>query len=135
MPAEHFSWLAEQFIASPALDYYFTPVQMKKERPGTLITVLASPSDIPQLVDLLLAHTSTLGVRHWLAERRVLPRESVEIDTHWGKAKVKIARLHGLPPRIAPEYEDCRRIAITHDLPVDAVYREILHQAMSLLSS
>ena len=89
MPAEHFSWLAEQLNTSPALDYYFTPVQMKKERPGTLITVLVSPPDIPKLVDLLLAHTSTLGVRHWLAERRVLPRKSVEIATRWGKARVK----------------------------------------------
>lgn len=133
MLPEHFSFLAEKLASCGVLDFYFTPVYMKKGRPGTLITVMAPTGSASQLAALLLAHTSTLGVRYWLTERSVLPRETLTVETRWGPVRVKKACLPDRPPKLAPEYEDCRSVALAHGVPLDVVYREVLRQALATM--
>lgn len=131
MLPEHFSLLSERLAGSEVLDYYYTPIQMKKGRPGVLITLIVPPERLSPLVDILLAHTSTLGVRYWLAERSVLPRVIRKITTPWGMVHVKVAYGSLRPPKVSPEYEDCRQIALSYNLPLDVVYREVMSRALA----
>ena len=94
---------------------------MKKSRPGTLVTVIARPEHREEMAGILFAETSTLGVRLHDAERRVQAREIVEIDTPHGRVRMKVAR----EGNFAPEYEDCRQLAIERGVPL----KEILIQA------
>ncbi len=94
-----------------ALDVALVPIQMKKGRPGVLVSVQAQPEEADRLADILFVETPTLGVRRSIVERTVLARESVEVQTPWGKIAGKIAFLPYGAQRFAPEYEDCRRIA------------------------
>lgn len=119
-------YVIEQALASGALDVFSTPVQMKKNRPGTLITVLCVPADADRMRDLLLLETSTLGVRMRTERRDSLAREFVSVATRWGEVRLKIARLNGEVVNYAPEYEDCRRIAQAHGVPLKIVMQEAL---------
>lgn len=94
-----------------ALDVALVPIQMKKGRPGLLVSVQARPEEADRLADILFVETPTLGVRRSIVERTVLVRESLEVQTAWGKIAGKIAFLPNGAKRFAPEYEDCRRIA------------------------
>lgn len=129
MSPEHFSLLAEKLASSEALDYYFTPVYMKKGRPGVLITLLGPPGSSRRLTEFLFMHTSTLGVRHSVTDRTTLRREIITVETRWGPARVKVGYARGRLPKIAPEYEDCRALALANDIPLDVVFREVLAQA------
>jgi pyridinium-3,5-bisthiocarboxylic acid mononucleotide nickel chelatase len=112
-------------IAMGALDCYFTPVQMKKGRPGLLITVLAAPTDAGRLSGLLFSETSTLGVRSYQAERRTLQRRHETVETTWGPVRVKVASRDGKELHFAPEYEDCLALAEQHRVPL----KHVLEQA------
>lgn len=129
MLPEHFSRLSELLAESEALDYFFTPVQMKKGRPGTLVTVLAPCASTSALTSLLLSHTSTLGVRHSMCTRSVLPRRVVTVATPWGAVRVKVGLAPGRAPKLAPEYEDCRSLSAQWGIPIDIVYREACRAA------
>ena len=94
-----------------ALDVALMPIQMKKGRPGVLVSVQARPEDADRLADILFAETPTLGVRRSIVERTILVRESLEVQTPWGRVAGKIAILPNGATRFAPEYEDCQRIA------------------------
>ena len=106
----------EKLMEAGALDTSLSPLQMKKNRPGSLLRVIARPEDQEKLAQLIFAETSTLGLRIHSAERRVEERRIVEVDTQFGKVKMKVSG-HGF----APEYEDCRAIAERTGTPLPQV--------------
>lgn len=110
----------ERLFTAGALDVTLTPVFMKKNRPGTLISVIAAPEMAEELASVLFAETSTLGLRMIVAERRVLAREMAEVETSFGTIRVKYDDRGGF----APEYEDCRRLAAEKGVPLRVVIRE-----------
>lgn len=124
MNPQIYGYLAEQAFAAGALDVYSTAVQMKKGRPGVLLTLLCEPPNADALAALLFRETTTLGVRSYEARRRVLARETVAIETPHGRVRMKLARLNGSVLNAAPEYEDCRRIAAERGVPLKQVLAE-----------
>jgi pyridinium-3,5-bisthiocarboxylic acid mononucleotide nickel chelatase len=120
--AEINGYVMEKLFAAGALDVFFTPIQMKKNRPATLISVLCRPADMDALEMILFRETSTLGVRRQPMERRCLERTSETVDTPYGPVRVKVARLPDGSTKRAPEYEDCKRAAETHSVPLRMVY-------------
>jgi pyridinium-3,5-bisthiocarboxylic acid mononucleotide nickel chelatase len=106
-----------------ALDVFLTPIQMKKNRPGTLLRVICRPGDSGPLTDILLRETSTLGVRQQIMGRMSLPREFRTVTTPYGNVRIKIAKLGDGTRRAAPEYDDCRRLAEDTGAPLRDVYR------------
>jgi uncharacterized protein (TIGR00299 family) protein len=119
---EIFSFVMDRLFSNGALDVFFTSIQMKKNRPGTMIQVLAKPEDVTRLQNILFEETSTLGIRQKIIERYALEREIKEVQTAYGKVQVKIARLVGGESKIAPEADDCRRLAELHKVPVREIY-------------
>jgi hypothetical protein len=117
-------YLLDRLLEEGALDVFGVPVQMKKSRPGTLLTVLCRPEDSAQLTQLVFAETSTFGVRHRLEQRRTLARSWVTVSTQWGDVRIKVASMNGTVSHYAPEYEDCRRIAAEWHLPLKEVMQE-----------
>ena len=121
-----FGYVMERALAAGALEVFGTPVQMKKNRPGMLLTVLAKPADAERLARLIFTETTTLGVRMRTEERRVLARREVSVHTPWGEVRMKVASLNGAISHGAPEYEDCRRIAQERGLPLKQVMQEAM---------
>jgi uncharacterized protein (TIGR00299 family) protein len=126
LSGEGFGFLMERLLESGALDAYLTPVQMKKGRPGTLVTALCRRDQLEGLAAVLLAETGSLGCRYHAAARWEAEREVAEVETPFGTVRVKRATLGGRPLAAAPEYEDCRRIARERGLPWREVYRAAL---------
>ncbi len=123
---ELFSHLYDLFLNhAGVLDFFTTPVFMKKNRPGTLITILAAPESTNELSHLLMRESGSLGVRYRLQERLVLPRSSDVLETPWGPVRIKLAQLSEGETHIKPEYEDCHAIAVKHGLPLLEVYSVI----------
>ena len=118
---EVYGYLVDRLLACGAKDACLTPIIMKKGRPGVTVSVLAEEADADRLSDLLLAETTTLGVRLHRAERRKLPRCSATVKTAYGPVRVKVAG-GARGGRAAPEYEDCARIATERGTPILEVY-------------
>ncbi|NQT51977.1 nickel pincer cofactor biosynthesis protein LarC [bacterium] len=116
----------ERLLDAGALDAFLTPIQMKKSRPGVLLSVIAQPQDAAALEDIILRETSTFGLRRTPASRRKLRREWVEAATPYGTVRVKLGRIGDDIVQAAPEYEDCRRAAAEHHVPLKAVYQAAL---------
>lgn len=114
---ETLGFAMEKLLAAGALDVTFSPLQMKKNRPGTLVRVVARPEDQEKLAAVLFAETSTLGLRIAAAERRVQTRSVVEVETPHGKVRVKTSG----EGQFAPEYEDCRRLALETGVPFQQI--------------
>lgn len=110
----------ERLLAAGALDVSLTPIFMKKNRPGTLIRVVAAPEMTEELANVVFAETTTLGLRIYQTERRVLARKIAEVATSFGQIRVKYNE-HG---SFAPEYDDCRKLAAQHGVPLRAVIAE-----------
>ncbi len=117
-------YIVDLALAEGALDVFTTPVQMKKNRPGTLLTILARPEQEEKLRALLFRESSTLGVRTRHEKRYCLPRRHEAVVTRWGEVRMKVANLNGTVSQYAPEYEDCRRIAVEHHVPLKTVMQE-----------
>jgi uncharacterized protein (TIGR00299 family) protein len=109
-----------------ALDVFTTPVLMKKNRPGTVLTVVTRPEHEENVRALLFRESSTLGIRTRHEKRYALPRHYEAVITHWGEVRMKVATLNGTVSQYAPEYEDCRRIAVEHHVPLKAVMQEAI---------
>ena len=105
-----------------ALDVVFCPAQMKKNRPGVLVQVMGSPGQKDELMDILFAESTTLGVRFQYTQRRILERSSVVIDSPWGKMLVKKVVGPDGVSSFLPEYEACRKIAEEEKIPIRQVY-------------
>ncbi|MFY9821755.1 MAG: nickel pincer cofactor biosynthesis protein LarC [Thermoanaerobaculia bacterium] len=127
LPGEGFGFLMERLLAAGGLDVYFTPVQMKKNRPGTLVTLLCRRPQLAELAGVLLAESGSLGCRYHAAARFEAEREILAVETAFGTVRVKRARLDGRPLAIAPEFEDCRRLALASGVP----WRDVYHAALA----
>ncbi|HEX8961035.1 MAG TPA: nickel pincer cofactor biosynthesis protein LarC [Geobacteraceae bacterium] len=125
MNPEILGFLMERLLAQGALDVAFTPVQMKKNRPGVKLTVLSSRAELDGLARLVLAESTAAGVRYYLAERMMLARRQEERETTLGRVLVKVFHDDGAPLRVAPEFEECRRIAAEQGMSLLEVYRRI----------
>jgi len=119
-----FGYVMDRLLAEGALDVFGAPVQMKKNRPGTLLTILCRPEDAAKLTQIIFAETTTLGVRSRQEQRQTLARRWVSVPTPWGDVRMKIASMNGTVTNYAPEYEDCRRIAAERHLPLKTVMQE-----------
>ena len=124
MNPQIYGYFLEKTLAAGALDVYTTPVQMKKNRPGTLLTVLCKPRDTQAFMAMIFAETTTFGARTYRAERRVLPREWVNVATQFGDVRVKVSRVNGSVLHVAPEFEDCKRVADEKKVPLQKVMAE-----------
>jgi pyridinium-3,5-bisthiocarboxylic acid mononucleotide nickel chelatase len=116
-----FGYVMDRLLEEGALDAFGMPVQMKKNRPGTLLTVLCKPEDAGKLAQLIFTETTTLGVRRRDEIRQTLARRWEKVRTPWGEIRIKIASMNGTVTNYAPEYEDCRRIAAEHRVPLKTV--------------
>ena len=123
-----FGYVIDRLLQEGALDAFCVPVQMKKNRPGMLLTVLCKPEDALRLTDLLFAETTTLGVRRRDEKRQALARRWVNVETRWGQVRMKLASMNGTVTNYAPEYEDCRRIASERHVPLKDVMQEAVRE-------
>lgn len=126
MNPEVFGFLMDRLFEEGALDVYWIPVFMKKNRPGTLVQVLCRRNRKDVLIDCILSETSSLGVKYYDAQRSMLRRESVIMKTAYGEIRVKRILEAGGGVRIVPEYEVCKKIALEKNLPIRMVYDTII---------
>ena len=118
----------DRLLEAGALDVFASPVHMKKNRPGTLMTVLARIEDADALTKIIFAETTTLGVRRRSEHRQALARKWQTVSTRFGEVRIKIASLNGSVTNYAPEYEDCRRIAAEQRVPLKSVMQEAVQE-------
>jgi uncharacterized protein (DUF111 family) len=131
MSPQLYEHVLERLLAAGARDAFLVPVVMKKSRPATMLRVLAAPADRERLATIVFAETTTIGLR-WVAERRmVLAREEKRVDTPWGAVRVKIARAPDGTVNVAPEFEDCRRIATEKQVPLKMVHQAAMAAALA----
>jgi pyridinium-3,5-bisthiocarboxylic acid mononucleotide nickel chelatase len=119
-----FGYVVDRLLEEGALDVFSVPIQMKKNRPGSLLIVLCAPRSAAKLTQLIFAETTTLGVRRREEDRQALARRWENVRTQWGDIRIKIGSMSGSVTNYAPEYEDCRRIAAEHHVPLKAVMQE-----------
>ena len=134
MTGEMLAYVQEKLLAAGAADAWFTAIQMKKGRPGVTLSVICSESNEEAIARLLLRETSTLGVRVRRVHRWEAEREVLEFESSLGPAAAKIKRLPDEPPRAAPEFEACKRLAEATGLPIAEVYRVVQTEAEARLS-
>jgi uncharacterized protein (DUF111 family) len=120
---ETLGYAQERLFALGALDVWYTPVQMKKNRPGVVFSALVPQSLEGEAVALILRETPTLGIRTRPVERYVAERENVPLETDLGIISVKVKSLEGKAVSVSPEFEDCRRVALETGLPLQEVYQ------------
>ena len=121
--------LTERLFQAGALDVYTTSVQMKKQRPGTLVSILCALEKRDGVLDALFRESTTLGVREQVVNRTVLSRRWQDVETPWGRVRVKIGTWKGEDVTRSPEMDDCTRIANEHGIPVRQVYDEAKKRA------
>jgi len=129
MSPELCGYAMERLFERGALDVWFTPIQMKKNRPAFMLSVLAHPESQGAIVETILQETSTLGLRVQTVGRHHAAREIVKFDSSLGQVSVKLKRLEGKVTSLSPEYEDCRHIALKRGLPLREVYRIVSAEA------
>jgi len=123
MNPQIFGVAMERLYAAGALEVFYVPVQMKKNRPGTLLTVIVPPERLASISDVIFSETTTIGLRHYEAERECLAREIVSVDTPLGAVRFKVSRRDGRVVTATPEFDDCARIAAANQLAVKDVQR------------
>jgi len=116
--------VVERLFEAGARDVTLTPTIMKKGRPAVTIAVLADPSASQSMAAIIFAETSTIGIRYHRVARLKLAREIIEVETRWGRLRVKVSR-SGETVTVAPEYDDCRRVAREHRVALRAVLEEV----------
>jgi hypothetical protein len=126
MNPQIYGYVVEKALQAGALDVYTTALQMKKNRPGTLLTILCRPEDTEALTSLLFSETTTFGVRTHRAQRRALAREWVNVSTSYGDVRIKLSRSNGHILHVAPEYDDCRKLAVEKQVPLQQIITEAL---------
>jgi uncharacterized protein (TIGR00299 family) protein len=124
-PGEMLGAFMDTALAAGALDVFHTPIQMKKNRPGVVLTLLCAENEADKFAELVLRETTSFGVRKTMAERRKLRREFAEIVTAFGKVAVKIGRLGGTVVQVAPEFESAKKLAAENGVPVKAVFEAV----------
>jgi pyridinium-3,5-bisthiocarboxylic acid mononucleotide nickel chelatase len=133
MNPQIYGYLMEKLFSEQAIDAWLTPIQMKKNRPATMLSVIA-PSDLEsRLTELLMKETTTLGIRVRPIFRHIAAREIVQIESSLGRVRVKIKKFNNELLDISPEYDDCRQIAIEKEIPLREVYRTVIEESRQLL--
>ena len=123
LPGEVVGYTTTQLLAAGALDAFVTPILMKKNRPGVMISVLCDESKVAVMEEILFRETTTLGVRRYQVSRHKLSRKPSEVATVFGPIKGKLGWLDGRPPQFSPEYDDCARVATEQNVPLRDVYK------------
>jgi pyridinium-3,5-bisthiocarboxylic acid mononucleotide nickel chelatase len=121
MNPQIFGVLMDRLLAEGALDVFYTSIQMKKNRPGTLLTIVAPPNQRDRLTSVVFRETTTIGVRYREMSRECLDRESMTVTTELGAVRIKVARRRGELLNAAPEFDDCVRLATEHQVPTKHV--------------
>lgn len=129
MSSEMLGFVMDKLFEQGALDVFYTPVYMKKNRPAFMLTVLCNKDQEQVVVDTILKETSTLGIRKTVSERYKMERDIVKVDTEFGEVSVKVSRF-GDFKKFAPEYEDCRKIALSKDIPLWKVYNAVYEKGI-----
>jgi uncharacterized protein (TIGR00299 family) protein len=127
LPAEVIGYCYDLLLAAGALDVFSTPIFMKKNRPGVMLSVLAPEAALPALEEILFRETTTFGIRRYSVSRHKLQRRAHVVETPWGPVQGKLGWLDGRPPVFSPEYEDCARVARQHGVALRAVYEQAQH--------
>jgi hypothetical protein len=120
----------ETALAAGALDVFYTPVQLKKNRPGVWLTVLCGETEADKFSEMILRETTAFGLRRTIAERRKLRREFAEVRTPFGKITVKLGKVNGKVVHATPEFESCKKQAVRAKIPLKRVY-EAAYRAIS----
>jgi hypothetical protein len=130
------AYVSELLLGAGAWDVYRVPVQMKKGRTGVQLTVLARADLVPMLSDLLFRETTTIGLR-WRTENKIaLKREFAAVETQWGMVQIKVARWpSGEVANASPEYDDCRKLAAEHSVPLKQVMQEAVRLYAALAAT
>jgi uncharacterized protein (TIGR00299 family) protein len=127
---ELYEYVMDRLFEAGARDVYLAPVHMKKNRPGIVLSVLCCPPDRERLSAVMLSETSAIGVRYYPVRRLVLPRERREVSTPYGTIGVKVAVSPDGHENLAPEYEDCKRVARERQVPIKFVYQAAVAAAL-----
>ncbi len=126
MNPQNYGHFLDRALAAGALEVFFTPVMMKKGRPGMLVTAIVAPGDFDAVARLIFRETTTIGFRWRRESRRELDRRFTAVSTPWGRVRVKVSSDAGEVMHAQPEYEDCRRLALERDVPLKDVQRAAL---------
>ncbi|MBF0237674.1 MAG: nickel pincer cofactor biosynthesis protein LarC [SAR324 cluster bacterium] len=130
---EWLGWVQEQLLRNGALDVWFVPVYMKKNRPGTMLQVLYPQEIRDQIHQIIRSETTTIGLRYQKYYRKVWPRQMIQVATSWGMVQGKVSG-DGISQSFKPEYEDCRRIAEEHSIPLKTVFQEVMNRYQQSLT-
>jgi uncharacterized protein (TIGR00299 family) protein len=125
MNPEIYDYVVERLFQAGARDVFLAPIQMKKNRPGTLLSIIAEPTKRDELAQVVFRETSTIGIRYYPVRRMILKRVSRAIKTRFGKVRVKMIEEPDGLTRAAPEYEDLKRIAARKKIPLKVLYDEV----------
>ncbi len=131
MNPEFYDHIIDTFLAAGAMDVFLKPIQMKKNRPALILSVLAQPRQLPDFCRKIFDETTSLGLRVHPVAKYMLPFEIISFDSSLGTARIKIARRLGQICNIAPEYEDCRKIALEKKMPIKEVFDRIKTEVRS----
>ena len=129
MNPELYDYVFDRLFVAGARDVFLTPIQMKKNRPGTLLRVIAERKDRDTLARTILSETSTIGVRYYPVSRIILKRKSEKLKTPYGTIRVKVVEEPNGKKRIAPEYDDLRRLAAAKNIPLKLLYDEVVRSS------
>jgi len=132
MNPQFYDYIIERLLAMEVLEVFVTPILMKKNRPGNLLTVICPSEKLPSIIEFLLKETTTLGLRWREEERSLADREIISLQTRYGKIRFKLARWEGKVINISPEYEDCKRLALKKGKPLKEVFEEAKREAITL---
>ena len=125
MSSEVYSYIYEKFINDGALDIYTQSIYMKKNRPAIKLCILCKEDDLNKFIDLMILQTSTFGIRYSKYNRVTLDRKFTKIETEYGKITVKLGYYNGQLIRITTEYEDCKKISINKNIPLNSLVNNI----------
>ena len=134
MNPEFFGYTSEKLLERGALDVFMTPIFMKKNRPGTLISVLITPDILDETLSIIFSETTSLGIRLHRLERKKLLREIITVETIFGHVRVKVGKFGQDVKNISPEYEDCKEIAMKKGIPLKKVHDEAKAAAGNMLN-
>lgn len=134
MNPEFYEHIVDRLFREGALDVFLTPIQMKRIRPATMLSVITDEEKMERMLGIIFDETTTLGVRISKIKRRKLNRENRKISTKYGKIEVKIGKLDGVLKNISPSYKECRKIATHLNIPLKKVYQEAKQAAFDLLA-
>jgi len=131
MNPQFYDYVIEKLLAMEVLDVFITPVLMKKNRPGHLLTVICPSEKLPSVAEFLLRETTTLGLRWHEEERAKTDREILPLQTRYGRIRFKLARWEGKVINLSPEYEDCKRLALEKGVPLKEIFEEARKESMT----